>query len=134
MIERDPRPYFTLSNEMPKNAKIRRLTDAAFRLFVELLADCNQYRTDGMVTQHDLNVRGVKTGRELVAAGLLDEVAKGEYQIHDYLKHQKSRKDLSDLSAARSEAASFGNHERHHVKRRIVKAGCIHCPTETGPS
>lgn len=132
MTERDTRPYFVVANEMPRNAKVRRLSDAAFRLFIELLADCNQYRTDGAITRHDLNARGTKAAKELTEAGLIDDLGKGEYEVHDYLKHQKSRKDLAQLSSDRSEAAVFGNHVKHHVKKRLVKAGCPHCPTETG--
>jgi hypothetical protein len=131
MLDRDPRPYFTISNEMPRNAKIRRLSDAAFRMFIELLADANQYRTDGLITTRDINVRGAKVGKELIAAGLVDERDDGDYEIHDYLKHQKSRKDLAKLSNDRSDAAVVGNHIQHHVKKRIVKQGCPHCPTET---
>lgn len=130
MLDRDPRPYFTIANEMPRNAKIRRLSDAAFRLFIELLADANQYRTDGLVTSRDINVRGAKAGKELITAGLIDDREDGDYQIHDYLKHQKSRQDLAKLSTDRSDAAVLGNHMQHHVKKRVVKQGCPHCPVE----
>jgi hypothetical protein len=133
MDERDPRPYFTVANEFPRHWKVRQLSDTAFRLYIEVLADCNQYRTDGKLSNRDINIRGTKAAKELVEAGLVEKHSTTEYAVHDYLKHQKSRTQLSELSQARSEAAVFGNHERHHVKKRIVKAGCPHCPTETGP-
>ena len=133
MDERDPRPYFTVSNEFPRHWKVRQLTDTAFRLYIEILADCNQYRTDGKLSSREMNIRGTKPAKELVEAGLVEKLTTTEYAVHDYLKHQKSRVDLAKLSTDRSEAAVFGNHVKHHVKKRLVKAGCVHCPTETGP-
>ena len=132
MDDRDPRPYFTVANEFPRHWKVRQLSDTAFRLYIEILADCNQYRTDGELSNREINIRGTKAAKELVAAGLVEKHSTTKYIVHDYLKHQKSRKQLSELSENRSEAAVFGNHVKHHVKKGVVKEGCPHCPTETG--
>jgi len=89
-MAKDTRPYFTLTNEYPRHRKIRTLSDKAFRLHVELIADCNEAQSDGKFSKHELNMRGTKAGKELIDAGLVEETKDG-YQLHDYLSHQHSR-------------------------------------------
>jgi hypothetical protein len=125
-MSKDTRPYFTLTNEYPRHRKIRTLSDKAFRLHVELIADCNEAQSDGKFTKHELNMRGPKAGRELIDAGLVEEID-GGYCLHDYLSHQHSKKQIQEYKASKVDAGAFGAHTRHHVKKGIFEIGCKHC-------
>jgi len=125
-MTKDTRPYFTLTNEYPRHRKIRTLSDKAFRLHVELIADCNEAQSDGKFTKHELNMRGTKAGKELIDAGLVEE-RDGSYELHDYLIHQHSKKQIQDYKTNKAGAGAFGAHTRHHVKKGIFEIGCTHC-------
>ena len=128
-VAKDTRPYFTLTNEYPRHRKIRALTDKAFRLHVELIADCNDARSDGKFTRAELNMRGPKAGKELIEAGLVTALEDGTYELHDYLSHQHSRAQIEAFQANKAEAGQRGAHVRHHVKKGMVDPGCELCQT-----
>jgi len=132
-MSKDTRPYFVMTNEYPRHRKIRPLSDKAFRLHVTLIGMCNEDRNDGNLAKHDLHQLGPKPAKELIQAGLVIANPDGSYQMHDYLHHQKSRAELEQLGNKRSDAASYGNHVKHHEKKNIVKEGCPHCPQEPEP-
>jgi len=125
-MTKDTRPYFTLTNEYPRHRKIRTLSDKAFRLHVELIADCNEAQSDGKFTKHELNMRGTKAGKELIDAGLVEE-REGTYELHDYLIHQHSKQQIQEYKANKAGAGSRGAHTRHHVKKGVFEIGCTHC-------
>ena len=129
-MDKDPRAYITLANEAPKHRKIRHLSDTAFRVWIELLTDCNANLTDGEFTAVELYARGKKAGQEILDAGLAQKHDRG-FILHDYLKHQTAREEVSGLSKMRSEAAKLGNHIRHHEEKGVKKKGCKFCfPSE----
>jgi hypothetical protein len=129
-MAKDTRPYFTVTNEYPRHRKIRTLSDKAFRLHIELIADCNEAQSDGKFTKHELNMRGPKAGKELIAAGLV-EVTQDGYQLHDYLSHQHSKQQIQEYKADKVERGSRGgkesSHKRWHVDRGIFKDDCELC-------
>lgn len=125
-MARDTRPYFTLTNEYPRHRKIRTLSDKAFRLHVELIADCNEAQSDGEFTKHELNMRGTKAGKELIDAGLVEAHGDG-YRLHDYLSHQHSKVQIQEYKASKQGAGAFGAHTRHHIKKGVFDIGCTHC-------
>ncbi|YCK81382.1 hypothetical protein M1D89_20280 [Arthrobacter sp. D3-18] len=129
-MSKDTRPYFTLTNEYPRHRKIRTLSDKAFRLHVELIADCNEATSDGKFSKHELNMRGIKTGKELIAAGLVEEI-EGGYQLHDYLSHQPSRVEIAQRRQDKRERGTRGgkesSHKRWHVDRGVFKEDCELC-------
>jgi hypothetical protein len=125
-MAKDTRPYFTITNEYPRHRKIRTLSDKAFRLHVELMADCNEAQSDGHFTKDELNMRGEKAGQELVTKGLVEEID-GGYQLHDYLNHQHSKVQIQAYKANKVGAGAFGAHTRHHVKKGVFDDGCNHC-------
>lgn len=129
-MAKDTRPYFTLTNEYPRHRKIRSLSDKAFRLHVELIADCNEAQSDGHFTKDELNMRGEKAGQELVTKGLVEEID-GGYQLHDYLSHQHSKAQIQAYKAKKVGAGAFGAHTRHHVKKGVFDPTCNHC--QEGP-
>ncbi|WP_431862702.1 hypothetical protein [Micrococcus terreus] len=128
--ERDPRPYFTVTNEYPRHRKIRALTDRAFRLHITLMALCNEDLNNGVIGPHDLNMLGPKPGKELLDAGLVHTHPDG-YQLHDYLRHQKSAAQVEDHVNKRIEAGArggtIGMHNRWHVARNKFNPNCVWC-------
>ena len=79
--------------------KVRRLSDAAFRLHVAGILYCARWLTDGVVTAEALPdlVRRYKPSAttELVACGMWREAAGGDaYVIHDYLEWNDSREKV----------------------------------------
>ena len=125
-MAKDTRPYFTVTNEYPRHRKIRTLSDKAFRLHIELIADCNEAQSDGKFSKHELNMRGPKAGKELIEAGLVEEIPDG-YQLHDYLRHQNSKQQIQDYKASKVDAGAYGAHMRHHEKKGIYDIKCAHC-------
>lgn len=131
--DRKRRPYFTITNEYPRHRKIRGLSDKAFRLHVTLMATCNEERNDGLLLKADLNMLGVKAGKELLEAGLVHEHPEG-YQMHDYLEHQKSAAQIEELISKKAESGSVGGragmHKRWHVDRGEFSEECPLCVRE----
>lgn len=126
----DPRPWITLANEYYRHRKIRGLSDAAFRVHVTLLLIANEERTDGRIVKTDLFTRGPKVAKELIDAGLVLH-GDGEYALHDYLEHQKSRQEIADLSADLAKRGQSGGiksaHIRHHVAKGVLNERCALC-------
>jgi len=125
-MAKDTRPYFTLTNEYPRHRKIRTLSDKAFRLHVELIADCNDAQSDGEFTKHELNMRGIKAGKELIDAGLVEQHDDG-YRLHDYLSHQHSKQQIQAYKASKVVAGERGAHTRHHIKKGVYDPDCSLC-------
>lgn len=76
-----------------EHPKIAGLSDGAFRLWVEGLAHCQKYLTDGVII--DLSCRGLrayspKRRALLLEAGLWDSTDQGVH-VHDYLDWNDSR-------------------------------------------
>lgn len=136
VVGKDKRPYFVLTNEYPRHRKIRHLSDKAFRLHVTLLGLCNEDRNDGIISKQDLQMLGPGAGKELLNASLVHEKEPGIYQLHDYLRHQNSRKEIEELVTEKQVAGKVGGkksaHKRWHVDLGKYNADCELCTAETG--
>lgn len=133
---KDKRPYFVLTNEYPRHRKVRPLSDKAFRLHVTLMGVCNEDRNDGIISKQDLEMLGPKAGKELIDRQLVHAISGGNYQLHDYLRHQNSRKEIEALSTEKQAAGKIGGkrsaHKKWHVDRGIRNPDCELCVAETG--
>lgn len=127
MEEKDRRPYFVLTNEYTRHRKVRGLSDKAFRLHVTLLGTCNEDKNNGIIGQHDLDQKGKAAGLELIANNLVEKRSDGQYVLHDYLEHQKSREEIEALKSKKSAAGAIGAHTRHHERKGIFDISCEHC-------
>lgn len=108
-MPKDTRRYITVHNGMPDHPKIAVLSDSAFRLLVTLWCWCDANTTDGKVRRAVWDRKGRAKGRaELLAEGLVYELPDGDVQMHDYLEHQRSAKEIADLRRVRQEAGSKG--------------------------
>lgn len=107
-MPRDERTYITLHDGMPEHPKVDPLSDAAFRLVVDLWCWCSRNRTDGRVKIATWNKRGTpKARREIIDAGLA-EMHDDHVDMHDYLEHQRSAAEIDELREKRRAAGSKG--------------------------
>jgi len=128
--EFDGRPTIRLSNSAPEHPKIIGLSDAAFRLWIESLCFCSRQETDGKIPAPMMRRLGQpKVIKELILVGLLTEQS-DEYQVHDYLRHQRSAAEIRSFRDSKSVSGQKGAHMRWHVPRRQRVKDCPYCLTE----
>lgn len=133
MNDRDPRPYFVVSNDMYGHPKFKRLSDKAARHLICVWTHCNVYLTDGEVDRVTMFENGPKAAKELIDNDWVTVAPDGTYHCHDWLKHQKSRAEIEDMRSDkarnRARSGSIGAHERWHVKRGLYDPECSWCET-----
>lgn len=106
--KKDNRTYIRLHDGMPDHPKIVGLSNAGFRAYIEVLCWCARHLTDGRIPNAAARRLGsVKTLRELVTAGLIREFPDG-LGVHDYLQHQRSANEVSDMRERRQNAGKLG--------------------------
>lgn len=91
-------PWARLDDRFPVNAKVRPLTDAAFRLHVSALCWTAENLTDGHIENVRLRYvsdvrQPARSVRELVGAGLWLETA-GGWHINDWHEYNPSREEV----------------------------------------
>ena len=111
-MARDDRTYITVHDGMPEHPKVEALSDRAFRVLVDLWCWCSRQLNDGVIPEAVWLKRtgSPKVRKELLAA--LVDVVDGEYVMHDYLEHQRSRAQVEALKAKRAEAGRKGGRAR----------------------
>lgn len=143
MVEKTPRifddrPGIFLAHEMPENIKIASLSDAAFRILITAWCYCSRVRSDGMIPDRVWRTMGTaKARQELMTppavapdrAPLVEQVA-GGVCCHDYLKHNRSAREIEEFSSRRSQASLAANHRRWHVRRNRWDENCELCCAE----
>lgn len=87
-------PWVRIDEHAMNHPKIAGLSDGSFRLWVQALAHCQNFLTDGLV--HPVALRGMsayspKRRSELIAAGLWLDRPNEAIQVHDYLQWNDSR-------------------------------------------
>ena len=112
-MPKDDRTYITLHDGMPEHPKVEALSDAAFRVLVDLWCWCSRNRTDGRVPAAVWGKRAPKRiQRELLNApsGYHPCVEPDEagVRMHDYLEHQRSAAQIDELKQKRAEAGKRG--------------------------
>ncbi|HWZ86541.1 MAG TPA: hypothetical protein VN032_10090 [Thermoanaerobaculia bacterium] len=104
--------YLLIDDNFGEHPKIRALGDKAFRTHVRALCYCKRFQTDGLVPAAVAAEFGGKIAvRRLVAAGIWKKGA-GGFEIHDFLKHNWSKKQLEAAKLAQSEAGARGAKKR----------------------
>lgn len=125
----DTRTYIRVHDGMPDHPKVDGLSDRAFRLLVESWCWCSRHLTDGLIPAAAWKKRGSAASRkELLAAGLVEQLPSGDVRMHDYLEHQRSAEQVAEVRKAKREGGSYGNHVRWHEGQGLVKEGCRYCP------
>lgn len=111
--------YAITEYEFWSNPKVREAGKDAVLMYLAGNSYCNQFMTDGLITlaviptvanlafQRNPN----KAIESLVNSKLWIKKANG-YQVHDYLKHNKSKAEIEDLMNKRSKAGKAGAKSR----------------------
>lgn len=95
--------YVKLLTTIYDDPKMLRLSDRAFRYYVESLAWAGRHETDGNVILAGKKPRHVQ---ELIDVGLFDATDEAfVFHIHNYEKHQKTKAQL-DQARTRAQAAA----------------------------
>jgi hypothetical protein len=107
-------------------------------LLVAMWRYCKRRKTDGHVSDDQLgrlaypdSLRLAKRDAErLVECGIAERTPTG-YYLPGFLKHNKSRAQIDETSAALAESGSesgkWGNHVRHHVNKGRRNPACSFC-------
>lgn len=129
-----PGSWLRLHVGFPGNKKVRPLSDAAFRLIVELLCWAKDQQTDGLIEAAIVPTFGrpPKVWKELTVRKLLDDAGQGDLAIHDWFEWQEpvaeATQKQTEKRAAQSLGGSRGNHEKWHVRRGLISDDCAFCP------
>jgi hypothetical protein len=109
-----------LDDNLPLNPKVRRVSVAARWSYVASICYAGNSRTDGYVPCGALSlVDGTqRIASELVSAGLWETAPDG-WRIHDYLKHNRSKEKVEQVSTARSEAGRASAAKRHQPVEQV---------------
>lgn len=99
--------WVRLQPEVIDHPKIIGLSDAAFALHIRAICYCNRHMTDGAVPSAALAKIGKpRAVKELLKAKVWHQSDDGNYQIHDYLEYQPSKRSVHESRAGLSEIRS----------------------------
>jgi len=90
-------PWVRIDEKAMEHPKVAGLLDGAFRLWVQGLAHCQKFLTDGQIDAVSLKALrsySPKRAAELIAARLWLTAADGAVMVHDYLQWNESREDV----------------------------------------
>lgn len=109
-MPRDSRLYMTFPIDFWTHPKVARLSDAAFRAFVESNGHSRMRETDGVLEPDDAEFLWKPEVLEELARShplrpLMFRDDSGNYVLRDYAEHQFTKADRDDLSQKRKEAA-----------------------------
>lgn len=119
----DYRLFIKIHNGFPEHPKTGGLSDRAFRNLIELWCYCSRNLTDGIVTKAQAKkILTTKSSRELIEAGYLAEHA-DSFEMLEYLDHQMSAQQVTDLRERRSAAgAKGGKSKANHLASATANA------------
>ena len=125
--------YIQVEASVRTHRKFLKAGPAASWLWLCGVGYCQDGLTDGFIPFEAIDFLGIKgtTARKLkvtlVAVGLWDEVA-GGWQVHDYLKHNKSAAAVADVKARRGSGGKDGGRPKKPSSETLEVT-----PTETLP-
>lgn len=120
-------PWVRIDENAMAHPKIGALSDGAFRLWVQALAYCQTYLTDGVVSRvalSGLRACSQKRKGDLIAAGLWHASDDGGITVHDFLEWNDSRtRVLAARTQARERVQKFrGSRLSNAVTERVCNA------------
>lgn len=101
--------WFKIDDKAHSHPKVVAAGNAAYGLWARLGAWASDYGTDGHLPQHMPAAYGTRAEvKRLLDVGLLDHLADGSYEIHDFLDYNPSAAEVASTREARSEAGKRG--------------------------
>lgn len=125
-MPRDQRLFMTFPIDFWTHPKVSRLSDAAFRAFVEANGHSRMRETDGLLEADDAEfLWKPEVLSELVQSHpsrpLMVRTDDGEYLLRDYAEHQFTKADRDALSEKRANAGRLGGKARASAKQVLSK-------------
>lgn len=129
--------WLKVDDRIAEHRKIRRLSDAAFRLHITALAYCAKDETDGLVTEADFDE--MEHGRRLrkhvpslIDMGLWEPVP-GGWVIHDYLHYNPSHAKQNEKRAKDRERQERWRENKASQRDNGVTGALSHIPVPSRP-
>ena len=134
-MPRDSRLYMTFPIDFWTHPKVSRLSDSAFRAFVEANGHSRIRETDGVLEADDAEfLWPVEALAELVKSHplrpLMVRTREGEYVLRDYAEHQFTKADRDDLTEKRSKAGRASADKRRTSVEQVLSTS-QHSATES---
>ena len=138
-MPRDQRLFMTFPIDFWTHPKVSRLSDAAFRAFVEANGHSRMRETDGVLEADDAEfLWKPEVLAELVASHpsrpLMVRLESGEYLLRDYAEHQFTKADRDALSEKRATAARIGAEKRAKAQQVPASAEQVPSTREQSPA
>lgn len=105
----DQRTYIKVHDGILDHPKVVGLSYAGIVTYLAALTYCSRYLTDGFLPAAAVKKFGTPRAAfaEVVSAGLVEPLG-DDWEVHDYLEHQRSADEVADLRKKRQEAGSRG--------------------------
>lgn len=112
--------HVRVDSSVPRHRKFQQAGPAPSWLWLCGLAYCQEGLTDGFIPVESIDYLGVKNATRLashlVKAGLWEKVD-GGWQVHDYLKHNRSAMQVNGIKKNRRESGRIGGVASGHARR-----------------
>ena len=129
-------PWVRLDENAMEHPKIVTLPDGAFRLWVQGLAHCQKFLTDGAITglaMRALRAYSPKRMTDLISAGLWQPDDDG-VTVHDYLQWNDSRDHVENARrTAKERMAKLRGCSREHTPNKQGTSGEVRDTTSPTP-
>lgn len=126
-MSKDPRPFIQLALDFPQNAKIRPLSDKAFRILIEMIIWSADQGTDGFIADQMFATFGTPKARKELMTNSPDRPSvvkvSGGFQLRDYEKHNRLRAEIEELRAKRADAGAKGGRAKASAKQTPEQNG-----------
>lgn len=124
-MPRDSRLYMTFPIDFWMHPKVSRLSDAAFRAFVESNGHSRMRETDGVLEADDAEfLWSVEALAELVKSHplrpLMIRNEGGDYVLRDYAEHQFTKADRDELTEKRARAGRASADKRRTSAEHVL--------------
>lgn len=123
-MPRDRRLYMTFPNDFWTHPKVARLSDAAFRAFVEANGHSRMRETDGLIEKEDAEFMWSETALDELLVSHPTRplvVREGEnYLIRDYAEHQLTKADREELIEKRAAAGRASAEKRRALAEHVL--------------
>lgn len=120
------RAWVKIDDQMPSNVKVLRVSLAARWAYVSSICYCGANMTDGEIPRGALGMvfGDAKISAELVRAGLWETSPNG-WMVHDYLRYNRSREEITKVKQTRSTAGKASAAKRQQSVEHGGEVGVL---------
>lgn len=129
-MKKDKRPYATFAVTLRSSAKIKILSDSAFRALVEMILWSREQLTDGRIPEAFAVQEWGRAALDELSTNhpdrpSLTRVAGGDYVVHDYAEHQITTASIAaarkqEISEKRAAAGRASGEARRNKRKQTL--------------